>query len=431
MRYSLIIPFIFLVACSTSRFQNVEIDSGIAFIGPEEPSICVSPIDQKKMVAGSNINNVYYSHDGGKTWIKDKLKSEAHGVYGDPVISADSSGNFYFFHLSDPAHMGWASDSLLDRIVCQRSEDGGKTWNDGGAMGIRHPKDQDKEWNTIDFRNGNIYVTWTEFDKYGSENPDDHSRIVFSKSTDNGDTWSEPLTLSQFEGDCIDSDSTTEGAVPCVSPNGNIYVAWSLGESIYFDRSVDEGLTWLETDKVIARHEGGWDMNIPGIQRCNGMPILKCDIAKTSSFKGRIYLNWVDTRNGYNNPDIFLKYSDDEGESWTEAIKVNQDTGQNYQFFTWMDVDPVSGYIYIVYYDRRDYDDNKTDVYLAVSRDGGNSFSDFKISESPFTPISSIFFGDYNNISAFNGTIRPIWTRFDAGRLSVWTSLISDQDLND
>lgn len=429
MKISRIIPILVLSACASTRFQNVEIDAGIAFVGPEEPSICISPLNQNKMVAGSNINNVYYSHDGGKTWMEQKLSSEKHGVYGDPVIGADSSGNFFFFHLSDPDHLGWASDSLLDRIVCQRSSDGGKTWNDGSAIGLNPPKDQDKEWNTIDFRNGNIYVTWTEFDKYGSENPQDKSRILFSKSLDTGITWSKPFILSQYEGNCIDSDSTTEGAVPCVSPEGKIYVAWSLGESIFFDKSEDEGETWLLNDKKIARHEGGWDMNIPGINRCNGMPVLKCDIAQKSSFKGRVYLNWVDTRNGYNNPDVFLKYSDDEGESWSETIKVNQDSLEAYQFFTWMDVDPVTGYVYIVYYDRRAYADNQTDVYLSVSRDGGDHFEDFKISESPFTPISTFFFGDYNNISAFNGVIRPIWTRFNNGRLSILTALISDADL--
>jgi len=70
-----------------------------------------------------------------------------------------------------------------------------------------------------------------------------------------------------------------------------------------------------------------------------------------------------------------------------------------------MDVDPITGYIYIVFYDRRNdlHDKNETEVYLAYSKDGGENFTNLKISESPFTPQLGVFFGDYNDISAYNG----------------------------
>jgi hypothetical protein len=61
---------------------------------------------------------------------------------------------------------------------------------------------------------------------------------------------------------------------------------------------------------------------------------------------------------------------------------------------------------------------------MARSIDGGASFQNFKISETPFAPVSSIFFGDYNNLAVYKGIIRPIWTRLDAGQLSVWTALV-------
>ena len=37
-----------------------------------------------------------------------------------------------------------------------------------------------------------------------------------------------------------------------------------------------------------------------------------------------------------------------------------------------------------------------------------------------------MFFGDYNNITAHNGVIRPIWTRLHEGDLSVWTAIINE-----
>ena len=79
-----------------------------------------------------------------------------------------------------------------------------------------------------------------------------------------------------------------------------------------------------------------------------------------------------------------------------------------------------------MFYDRRNYTDTQTDVYMAISKDGGESFTNERISELPFTPKENVFFGDYNNISAYKGIIRPIWTRYEDGKLSIWTALIEE-----
>jgi hypothetical protein len=89
-----------------------------------------------------------------------------------------------------------------------------------------------------------------------------------------------------------------------------------------------------------------------------------------------------------------------------------------------MTIDQTTGEIIIVFYDRRNYNDNNTDVYIARSTDGGETFDNIKISESPFLPSSNVFFGDYTNITAFDGKIRPIWVRADGASMSVWTAII-------
>ena len=76
----------------------------------------------------------------------------------------------------------------------------------------------------IDWNNINIYVTWTQFDRYGSADPLDSSIILFSRSLYAGQSWSTPIRINKVAGDCIDSDNTVEGAVPAVGPNGEIYV---------------------------------------------------------------------------------------------------------------------------------------------------------------------------------------------------------------
>lgn len=386
--------------------------------GPNEPAIAIDPNNPMRMIGGSNLNNYFYSNDGGYTWQKGILTSVSYGVWGDPVTLVDNNGHYYFFHLSNPPNGNW-----IDRIVCQKSTDGGLTWNDGTYMGLNGNKAQDKEWAIIDRNNGNIYVTWTQFDQYGSSNPLHRSNIMFSRSTDGGMTWSPAIRINEVDGDCIDSDNTVEGAVPAVGPNGEIYVAWAGPLGIVFDKSLDQGVTWLQNDIFVSDIPGGWDLAIPGIYRCNGLPVTVCDLSG-GPHHGTIYINWSDQRNGTNDTDIWLIKSTDGGNTWSERKRVNDDPPGKHQFFTWMAVDQVTGFLYFVFYDRRNYFNEQTDVYMAVSKDGGETFYNFKISEEPFLPSAWIFFGDYNNIAAHNNVIRPVWTRLHNGVRSIWTAII-------
>lgn len=418
---NLLTAIVLLVLCSTSavlaQFPNVQLGN---FTGPNEPSICINPSNTDEIMAGSNLNFWYYSEDGGNSWLSGVLSSPEYGVWGDPVIVADTAGDFYFFHLANPAVGNW-----IDRIVCQKFDKSTKTWSPGTYTGLNGSKAQDKHWAVVDRNTNTIYLTWTQFDVYGSSNPLHQSNIRFSRSTDGGETWSEAITINEVPGDCIDGDETVEGAVPAVGPNGEVYVAWSGPAGIVFDRSTDGGETWLSNDIAVTPHPGGWEIDIPGLARANGMPVTKCDLSGGPNH-GTIYINFADQRNGSNDADIWLVKSTDGGNSWTEPVRVNDDEPGKQQFFSWMDIDQTTGNIYIVFYDRRNHSNLATDVYLAVSTDGGQQFENIKISETAFTPSASgYFFGDYNNISAVNNLVRPIWTRRETnGSLNIQTALI-------
>lgn len=426
MRACLLSLFVVLSlhAFSQSPYENVEIDRQDGMFGypPCEPSICVNPQDPANIVAGAILNKVYVSNDSGRTWSVSKLTS-SHGVFGDPAIVASPRGDFYYLHLSDPSGRGWSHPSLLDRIVCQRSTDGGKTWSDGGGMGRNGQKDQDKQWAAVSSDSKHIYATWTQFDRYNSSDPQDSTLILFSCSNKKGKKWSDPVRLSQHAGNCLDDDYTVEGAVPAAGTDGEIYCAWARGDSLFFDRSVDGGKTWLDRDIVAGPIVGGWNQEVPGINRCNGMPVTMVDHSN-GPHRGSIHILYADIRNGADDTDIWCITSSDRGSTWGEPVRVNDDGPGKQQFFPWLSVDPVTGHLYAVFYDRRNHDGNTTDVYLATSTDGGKHWSNERISEKPFTPKENVFFGDYNNISAHGGVVRPIWTRFEDGKLSVWTALI-------
>lgn len=402
--------------------NNIVIIEQPAFGGANEPSIYISPADTSNIVLGANIYNVFHSNDGGRTWQHDSLTSDL-GVWGDPVVVADSKGDFYFFHLSDPEGTNWESERILDRIVVQKSKNGGKTWDSGKGIGLNYPRQQDKEWAAVNPNNDHIAVTWTEFDRYNSKNPEDKSRILFSKSTNRGKSWSNPVQINAIEGNCLDQDSTTEGSVPAWGIDNELFTAWSFDSAIYFNKSLDGGKTWLKKEVEIAKQPGGWSQKLPGLKRANGFPVVKVDHSN-GPHRGRLYVNWTDQRNGEDDTDVFVIYSDNGGDSWSEPIRVNDDDVAAHQFFTWLDIDPSTGCLYTVFYDRRNHLDNNTDVYMAISTNGGDTWENHKISESEFEPVPHVFFGDYNNISVRDGMIRPVWTHYENEKLSLRTAIL-------
>ncbi len=428
MRLFFILLLLFsLFQKAEAQFKNILLDPG----GPDnrayEPSIAINLTNPKNIVAASVLNNVYYTMNGGLSWKKSKLTSPL-GIWGNLVVISDFKGKIYYYHLSDPTGKNWASEEISDRIVVQESNDGGEKWSEGESIGFNHPKDQDKEWAVVD-RKGNMYVTWTQFDKYGNEDPTCQSNILMSTSS-NGKKWSKPIQLSQTPGDCKDDDNTTEGAVPTVTADGSkVFVAWANQKKIFLDRSFDGGKTWLTNDLAIAEQPGGWAMTVPGINRCNGMPVLVCDNTKKGQLSGALYIVWADQRYGEHDTDIWFISSMNYGDNWSQPKRINDDEKGKHQFLPWMTVDPTTGYLYIIYYDRRAYDDLQTDVYIAYSTDGGSNFKNIKISEKPFIPNAEVFFGDYNNISASQGIIAPIWTRMENGQTSIWTTVIKHEEL--
>ncbi len=407
------------------QFANVKLDERTTENLACEPTVAINPKNPLNIVAASARDNVYYTFDGGKSWTNSKLTSPF-GVYGDPVLVADPKGNFYYFHLSDPTGEGWRNEKSLDAIICQVSSDGGVTWDGGTQVGLNPPKDQDKPWACVDPK-GNLVVAWTQFDKYADADSACQSNIMISTSS-NGKKWSKAVRISNRPGNCLDDDNAAGGAVPSTTDDKKMFVVWAHENKLYLDRSFDNGDMWLSNDIEIGSQPGGWNMKIPGHDRSNGFPILQIDRSKKQS-AGLLYLVWADQRNGTDDTDVWFIRSNNYGDYWTTPLKIGGTEKGAHQYLPWMVVDQTSGFIYVLYYDRSAYDDSRTDVMLAYSTDNGTTFKTVKVSETPFTPDESAFFGDYLNIAAHKGLIVPVWTRMDNGVTSVWTAVLKHDDL--
>lgn len=409
-------------------------------INPAEVSIAINPANPDQLVAVSlqygtqgqpRVTNVAYrSTDGGRTWTTQFAQNPDGRVQGDDAVRFDANGNLYHSYIAFDGIRVTRPEIARNGIFVRRSEDGGQTWFDP-VPAIDHLNTvlpfEDKPYlavdrNALSQHSGNVYLAWTQFDEYGSANPADSTRILFTRSTDGGRSFAMPIKISDVGGNALDNDDTVEGAMPAAGVNGEVFVAWAGPRGIMLDRSLDGGLTF-GNDQVIATNPGGWHLDIPGLGRANGMPVTAVDHSE-GPHRGTLYVTWADERHG--DADVFLTYSRDGGTTWAPPVRVNDDAVGNgaAQFFTWLAVDPADGSVNLVFYDRRGLTGTETAVTLARSLDGGQTFVNHRLNLPPFRCNRAVFFGDYNGLDAFGGRVVPVFTHFlDDTTLAVSAAL--------
>ena len=103
----------------------------------------------------------------------------------------------------------------------------------------------------------------------------------------------------------------------------------------------------------------------------NNVNQIKPDL--TGDGNQRLFAVWEDGRNGgVLNRDIYFSRSDDGGQTWTDDIRVNDDSGSVNQLDPAIAYDRTRNRIYVVWQDGRNTD---YDIYFAYSDDYGDTWS--------------------------------------------------------
>jgi len=102
------------------------------------------------------------------------------------------------------------------------------------------------------------------------------------------------------------------------------------------------------------------------------------------------------------NPDyfnVYLQYSDDNGENWSPRIRVHEDeTDGVQQFYSSLFVND-QGVLIMDWYDRSNYDNSNqlTDFIMGISYDGGETFYQMQLNSAPMdfgiASIAGYYFG--------------------------------------
>jgi hypothetical protein len=132
---------------------------------------------------------------------------------------------------------------------------------------------------------------------------------------------------------------------------------------------------------------------------------IACDTSQ-SPYRGRIYICWSDEKNGADNQDVFLTYSEDGGNNWTEPVLVTYRPNHKPQSDPAIFVDDL-GRVYLSYFDAQNFLHNGNDLYLARSTNGGLLFTYYQLDHlPPKTELINLGFSNSNRLPELHWGLR-------------------------
>src|SRR5215472_2960903 len=421
---------------SLSAGANVDVSNEC---GPQsETFIAINPGSPTVLAAGSNEifrlpMRGYFSTNNGSSWggvdlpLPPAIGTNGFDFGSDPSLVFDTQGNAFYSYLVVCFSAGNGRGAINGtEMAVAKSTDGGRTYPGVTFFNFNGGTDHfnDKPMITADANTGspfrdNVYVAWDSANGGSATGGGVH----VATSKDHG------ATFSLVRVDDPGGPGRSIGAVPFVGPDGTVFAAWNdfAANVIAFARSADGGATW-QRPSIVSAKTAVFDVGIPAEFSRRALVYPACDADRSGGpHRGRLYCSWMDLT-GAGTTDIFLAFSDDKGNTWSQPAPVaDQLSFPVDRFNHWLAVDPVTGDVNVSFYDTRNDTTGfrfQTDTFFTQSRNGGQSFS------SPNTRVSTVSSnehdcngvfpcvaidygnqqGDYEGLASFAGASHPIWT---------------------
>ena len=380
----------------TSYQVNVDANGqNITGDAANEPSICVDPTNPNKMSIGwrqfDTVSNNFrqagwgYTTNGGTSWTFPGVL-ENNIFRSDPVLNSDETGRLFYLSLLS---------TFFDNMW--RSLNGGQSWtNLGPATG------GDKQWFGIDNTNstghGFQYQTWsTAGNNYGGRQ--------FSRSTDGGFTWMDPINIPH----------TPIWGTEDVDTNGNLFIGgvnpndasqfWCIRSTNAKNASVTPSFDQSTVVNLGGNIDASDFINPAGLV---GQVFLTVDRSGTSTNNNVYMLASVQPTGFIDGSDVMFVRSTNGGQTFSAPRRINDDpiNHTKWHWFGTLSVAP-NGRIDAVWLDTRNAANNSdSQLFYSFSTDAGNTWSANVAVSEPFNPFlgypNQNKMGDYITIVSDN-----------------------------
>jgi hypothetical protein len=405
-----------------------------------EDAIAVNPTNPDNIVAMSVLPGPSLgifegvSFDGGQTWTRQILgdDDDLGIICCDQQLAWDEFGNLWMVYL----------ESASPNVPIALSTDGGLTFTKvvdivpTKPKGSRSPKNSGSKGNgfkekgtssadqpSISVGAGSVWVSYTTY-------PAVVVQAAGAPVTGLGQfgSFSEPESVPTSAGRGNFGDTA-------VGPDGQLMVTYQdttngQGGSHLYTALDPDGLGTEGFDNpVFLAHSrvGGFDYIAAQPDRSVDAEANLGWDRSGGSHSGRVYVIWTqEVKNESDDMDILFQYSDDDGATWSPAVRLNDDSTNNSQFNPAIAVDQATGFVGVSWYDARndlgqggegDTDGVANDdvqIWATYSTDGGVTFvSNLRVSEGTSNAIdaeTSFDYGDYTHAAFQSGVFYPAWS---------------------
>lgn len=350
------------------------------------------------------------STDGGATFtdkgaLPDLPTDSTGSDGGDPVLAYDATAHTLYLATLSAFGAG---------IQVFTSSDDGQAFSPpvNAAPGNLQDDFLDKSWITVDnypgSGNGNVYLTYTQF-AFGYA---PHG-IYLTRSTDGGASW------GPAGGLLISSEGAyVQGSQVVVGPDHTVYVFWVdensySGDILMMSKSTDQGLTFSAPITVQQLHNYGYLglSSINGYFNTNSFPAVA-----VNPVNGDLYVAYDDVGAGADDlADVLLTQSIDGGATWTSPVRLNNDGTANDQWQPSLAVTPDGTKLGVFWYDRRfDVHNDLIDRVGVIGSISDHSLTfgqNFRITDTSFPAMPTYYgyMGDYDTATADNSYFYTTW----------------------
>jgi len=425
-------------SAATGAPPRPNFDVSAASANEAEHAIAADPLARDHVVAMSTLADAKsglfegITSDGGKTWTRSVIgQGDALGqVCCDEQLAWDRFGNLWMVYLTNTdgnVHVALSTDSgrMFAPVaeIVPPSPPGGSTATGPSKGASPDAPTPSADQPSVSVGSDSVWVSWQRF-------PSKVVQAAGARVTGRGrfGDFSEPESVPGPEGIGGYGDTA-------VGPDGQVMVSYQRagggehGTRIFTAVDPDGfGSAGFETPHFLTwSNVGGFDY-IPAQpdRSVDAEPNLAWD-RSGGAHTGRVYAIWVQEKpDESNNTDVMLQYSNDDGATWTKAVKLNDDATLNSQFNPAIALDQTTGDVAVSWYDARrdvghwglaDTDGIPNDdvqIWATYTTDGGAKFvPNFRVSAgtSNIPDAGSNFdSGDYTHAAFVDHVFYPAWS---------------------